>query len=106
MGFVLQRVTVCCSVLQCVAVCCSGDVFAILYIQSRDDIYNNFFSQDSFRKQVALCCSVLQRFAACCRVVQCVADLVLQMSFMISGWFAERDLLDQASYALLQCVAG
>ena len=48
----MQRVAVCCSVLQCVAVCCSLQCVAVL---------------------VRVFCSVLQCVAVCCSVVQRVA---------------------------------
>jgi len=61
---VLQRVAVCCSVLQCVAVCRSvltpagiGNV--------RGELLND-----------AVCCSVLQCVAVCCSVLQCVGELL------------------------------
>jgi len=61
---VLQRVVVCCSVLQCVTVCCSGS--ALLF-----SLPNCIGSKKSVF--VAVCCSVLQRVVVCCSVLQCVA---------------------------------
>jgi len=67
---VLQRVAVCCSVLQCVA---------MLYfsaIQCEEDIHSTLFVTlvcCSVLQCVAVCCSVLQCVAVCCSALQCVA---------------------------------
>ena len=81
---VLQRVVVCCSVLQCevhekdedddsndvfvkcIAVCCSVCCSVLqceVHEKDEDDNPN-----DEFVKCVAVCCSVLQRVAVCCNV--------------------------------------
>ena len=56
---VLQRVVVCCSVLQCVEVCCS--------------VLQRVVVCYSLLQCVAVCCSVLQYVTACCSVLQSVA---------------------------------
>ena len=55
----MQRVAVCCSVLQCFVVCCS--VMQCLAVWCR------------VLQCVAACCSAMQRVAVCCSVLQCVA---------------------------------
>jgi len=84
----LQRVAMCCSVLQCVAVCCSKKIVAAQRKLSRYMYSCNQCAQISMLQCAALRCSVLQCAAVyssvlqcvaeCCSVLQCVALSVLQ----------------------------
>ena len=67
-GGSLQRVAVCCSVLQCAAACCSQEVDAM-----RCSVF-------SVSQCAAVCCSVLQCVAARCSMLQCVAAFGSQHS--------------------------
>jgi len=60
---VLQRVVVCCSVLQCVAV----ELRRCLVCRSYSARKYQFLLQC-----VAVCCCVLQRVQVCCSVLQCL----------------------------------
>ena len=87
----LQRVTACCSVLQCVAVCCS------------------------VLQYVAACCSVLQRVAACCtkrskqlganhlQITLNLDELVMDRAWCSVMWFDTMFFVVCCS--VLQCVA-
>ena len=84
----LQRVEVCCSVLQCVAVrlhqimLISGvsvlQRVAVRCIPSASEYV------DIWSKCVAVCCSSLKCVAVCCSVLQCVAVRLHQI-MLISG---------------------
>ena len=74
-GVVLQRVAVCCSVLQCVAVCCS-------VLQCEENVSVRcvlcgvsvlILATSDARCCVSVCCSVLQCCAVCCSAMQSVA---------------------------------
>jgi len=67
--FWLQRVTVCCNVLQCVAVCCS----VLQCVAVCCSVLQCIAVCCSVLQCVAVCCSVLQCVAVCCSVLQCVA---------------------------------
>jgi len=62
---VLQRVAVCCSMLQCVELVIHDDTHYAFYIA--------FCVSCSMLQCVAVCCSVLQCVAVCCSALQCVA---------------------------------
>jgi hypothetical protein len=64
--FWLQRVTVCCNVLQCVAVCCS------------------------VLQCVAVCCNVSQCVAVCCSVLQCKWLFDQGESLLLCKWYLTR----------------
>ena len=65
--YVLQCVTVCCSVLQCVAVCCLAYLSDLLVLDSQS-LMTRYVLQC-----VTVCCSVLQCVAVWYSVLQCVA---------------------------------
>ena len=83
--YVLQRVAVCCSALQCVAGRCILHIYIHLSIFHEVLIYiciscvvRLFVLQCvavccSVLQCAAVCCSVLQRVAVCCSVLQCAA---------------------------------
>jgi len=74
----LQRVAVCCSVLQCAAVCHS--MFQCVSVCSSPVPLAPpplMCARCSMLQCVAVCCSVLQCVAVCCSVLQCVPHLFL-----------------------------
>jgi len=87
----LQRVAVCCSVLQCVAVCCS----ALLKIRNR-------LLRRSTPHQNILCstvwCNVLQCVAESCSVLQCVVG---KMSWIVETGDSALDY--SWFYSLVHC---
>ena len=64
---VLQRVAVCCNVLQCVAVVlqCVENVHCIHQIYRRDTLHDAL-DVAVMLQRVAVCCNVLQCVAVCC----------------------------------------
>ena len=78
-GYQIERVAVCCGVLQCIAVCCSMlqcvtlccsvlrcvAVFLIGLLPLQVEVGYQV-------ERVAVCCSVLQCVAVCCSVLQAV----------------------------------
>jgi len=120
---VLQRVAVCCSmlqtqlchhthsrihnphtVLQCVAACCS-------VLQCAADTIMT--SHTAAHTTYTLCCSALQRVAACCSVLQRVADTIMTSHSETSQAQSQRhnmchvsDMLQRVAvqYTVLQCV--
>ena len=80
----MQRVAVCCSVLQCVAVCCS----VLQYVTVCDSVFGSKLC--SVLQCVAVCCSVLRCVAVCCGVLQCVAVETRFGAFTTVRVLAER----------------
>ena len=68
----LQRVAVCCSVLQCVALCCSV-LLCVAVLQSKTNPVLGILVWQYFEWIIAACCSVLQRAAVGGSVLQRVA---------------------------------
>jgi len=66
-GSVLQRVAVCCNVLQHVAACFSGEVLGgLIYLHDKGIIHRSVLQRVAACCSVFLCCSVLQCVAVCC----------------------------------------
>jgi len=63
----VQRVAVCCSVLQCVAVCCSVTIHSFVYSETYS--YIQWDSKSALGGLME--CSVLRCVAVCCSVLQC-----------------------------------
>jgi len=67
----MQRVAVCCSVVQTIAVCCS--VLQCIAVRCSES------------QCAAVCCSVMQGVAVCCSVLQCVAACCSAFHVFSSG---------------------
>jgi len=93
---VLQRVAVCCSVLQSAYLVVMDDREGVLYC-----IFVAMCC--SVLQRVAVCCSTLQCVAVCCSVLQCVAVCcsVLQSAYLV----VMDDRKSVSTSSVLQCVA-
>ena len=76
--WVLQRVVVCCSVLQCVAVCCHSRVWVMRYWRVASYQVTTHTVMSRFLLALICGCCRVQYMAVCCSVLQCVVECVAE----------------------------